>query len=78
MAEEVKVIIGKPIDPAEEKKLDLADMRVMISGPAQDVEGQEQHCYLRCPYCGCVGRALCSEARRLWYTCGCCGGRFWY
>ena len=78
MSEEIKVKTGTKIEPAEEKKLDRNKMGVMIGGGATEgeVEAQGYYCYTRCPWCGHVGRSVCSSTYYLYYTCGWCGRPF--
>jgi DNA-directed RNA polymerase subunit RPC12/RpoP len=53
-------------------------MGVMIGGGATEgeVEAQGYYCYTRCPWCGHVGRSICSSTVYLYYTCGWCGRPF--
>lgn len=78
MSQEVKVKTGTKIQPEEEKKLDRNKMGVMIgAGQTEgEVEAQSYYCLTQCPWCGHVGRSVCSSTVYLYYTCGWCGRPF--
>ncbi len=79
MTEEVKVTKGKKIEAAEEKKLDPAKMGLLLAGapPEGEVEAQGMYyCYTQCPWCGNVGRSVCSSDVYVLYRCGWCGRPF--
>jgi hypothetical protein len=81
MAEEIKVKVGKKIEPEEAKKLDLQKMGLAIGKPPAEgeVEGQAAPCgaWTSCPWCGFVGRVTtCTGPVITWVRCGYCGNSY--
>ena len=78
MSKEGKVKTATKIEAEEAEKLARKKLVKTSSGEAAEgeVEAQGYYCYTRCPWCGHVGRSICSSTVYLYYTCGWCGRPF--